>query len=281
MKGAGFVSFQLESGDTFHLGKVLLVLGLNKNLIFVSTLEDKGIIVSFVDGQTLMWSKYSSIDLDTIIGTRIGGLYKLARQPSQDLAHDSHNLCELWHRRFSHLVYCAQPGLRQMVSGVLNIPNEHEGVCRGCALGNNSKHSFPSSDSISKGILDLVHLDVCRPMTVSSLGGYLYFTTFIDNFSRKTWIYFLKRKDEVLPKLKAFKAQVENLTNMKIKVLISDNGGEYTSKDFNNLCRNAGNKREFTVPYNPQQNGVAERKNKSIIESTKALIHDWGVPMFL
>jgi len=159
----------------------------------------------------------------------------LAVQPSQALVHESHSLCELWHHRFSHLHYRSLPALRHMVSGVLDLLDEHEGVCMGFAIGKNSKHSFPSNDSRSKGILDVVHSDVCGPMAVSSLGGYFYFTTFIDDFSRKTWIYFLKGKEEVFSKFKEFKTQVENLTNRKIKVLRSNNGGEYTSKDFNNF----------------------------------------------
>ena len=113
-----------------------------------------------------------------------------------------------------------------MVSGVLDLPDEHEGVCMGCALGKNSEHLFPSSDSRSKGTLDPVHSDVCGPMTVASLGGFLYFTTFIDNFSRRMWIYFLKGKDEVFSKFKEFKGLVENSNNREIKVLRSDNGGE-------------------------------------------------------
>jgi transposase InsO family protein len=76
-------------------------------------------------------------------------------------------------------------------------------------------------------------------------------------------------------------ALVENLTGRKIKVLRLDNGGEYTSKDFNNFCIEAVIKREFRVPYNPQQNGVAERKNRTIIEETKATIHDQSLPMTL
>jgi transposase InsO family protein len=64
-------------------------------------------------------------------------------------------------------------------------------------------------------------------------------------------------------------------------VLRSDNGGEYTSKDFSDFCKEAGIKRELIVPYNPQQNGVAERKNRSIVEATKAMIHDQNLPMFL
>jgi transposase InsO family protein len=84
---------------------------------------------------------------------------------------------------------------------------------------------------------------------------------------------------ESLQKFQEFKAQVENLTERNIKVLRSDNGGEYTSKDFNNFCVEAGTKREFTVPYNPQQNGVAERKIRTIIEATKEMIHDQSLPM--
>jgi transposase InsO family protein len=88
-------------------------------------------------------------------------------------------------------------------------------------------------------------------MIVASLNGYLYYVLFIDDHSRRTWIYFLKNKDGVLAKIQEFKAHVENLTGRKFKVLRSDNGGEYTSKDFNNLCIEAGIKREFTTPYNP------------------------------
>jgi transposase InsO family protein len=140
-------------------------------------------------------------------------------------------------------------------------------------LAKNVQGSFTSSDNRSKEILDLIHSNVCGPMTVASLNGYLYYVLFIDDHSRKTWIYFLKNKDGVLAKFQEFKAQVENLAERKIKVLRPNKGEEYTSKDFSNFCI-AGIKREFTVPYNPQQNGVAERKNKTIIEATKAMTHD-------
>jgi transposase InsO family protein len=161
-----------------------------------------------------------------------------------------------------------------MVTGLPEIQIQHEGVCKGCALGKNVKGSFPSSNNRSNKILESIHSDVCGPMTVASLNGYLYYVLFIDDHSRKTWIYFLKNKDGVLAKLQEFKAQVENLTGRKIKVLRSDNGGEYTSNEFINFCIEAGIKREITVLYNPQQNGVVERKNITIIEATKSMIHD-------
>jgi transposase InsO family protein len=159
-----------------------------------------------------------------------------------------------------------------MVTGLPEIQIQHKGVCKCCALGNNVKGFLSSSDNRSKEILDLIHSDVCGPMIVASLNGYLYYVLFIDDHSRKTWIYFLKNKDGVLAKFQEFKAHVENQTGRKIRVLRSDNGGEYTSKEFSSFCIEAGIKREFIVPYNPQQNGVAERKNRTIIEATKAMI---------
>jgi hypothetical protein len=182
---------------------------------------------------------------------------------------------------FSHIHYRALPTLGKMVTCLPEIHVQHDGVFIGCALGKNVKGSFLRSDSRSKGILDLIHLDVCGPMTVASLNGYLYYVLFIDDHSWKTWIYFLKTKYGVLVRFQEFKAQVENLIGRRIKVLRSDNGGEYTSRDFNDLCIEVGIKREYIVPYKPQQNGVVEKKNITIIEATKAMIHDHNLPMIL
>ena len=112
--------------------------------------------------------------------------------------------------------------------------------------------------------MELVHSDVCGLMSSTSLRRYVYCVSFIDDYHCKTWVYFLNSKDEILGKFKEFKALVENLFKRKIKILRSDNGGEYTSKWFLRFCRDVEIKRELTTPYNPQQNGVAERKNKTM-----------------
>jgi transposase InsO family protein len=118
-------------------------------------------------------------------------------------------------------------------------------------------------------------------MVVKYLGGYLYYIIFIDDYSRNTWLYLLKTKDEVFNKFQEFKAEIENLTNKKIKTLRIDNGGEYKSKEFVSFCKSTGIRRELIVPHNPQQNGVVERKNRSIEETVKALLNDQGLSMFL
>ena len=85
-------------------------------------------------------------------------------------------------------------------------------MCKGCVQGKNVKHSFPNSDSRAKRVLDIVHSDVCGPMSATSLSGYVYYVSFIDDYSRKTLIYLLKAKNEVFGKFKEFKALVENST---------------------------------------------------------------------
>ena len=152
-----------------------------------------------------------------------------------------------------------------------DFQNDDDGVCRGCVLGKNVKSSFPSSNRRSKAILDLVHLDICGPMRAPSLSGYLYYVLFIDDFSQNTWLFFLKTKNETFGKFQEFKALVENQSSRKIRALRSDNGGEYTSKEFDDFYQKEGIKRELREPYNPWQNGVVERKNKADCEADRAM----------
>ena len=86
-------------------------------------------------------------------------------------------------------------------------------------------------------------------MQTTSLNGYSYYASFIDDYSRKTWIYFLKKKDQVFERFKEFKPLVENLSEKKIKILRSDNGGEFTSNEFNDFCKEDGIKMELNIPY--------------------------------
>jgi hypothetical protein len=99
-------------------------------------------------------------------------------------------------------------------------------------LENHAKDTLPRNKDIYKGMLDLVHLDVCGPMSVASITRIMYCVSLIDDFFCKIWIYFLKTKDGVFSRFQEFKALFENYKWKKIKVLRSNNGGEYTSKDF-------------------------------------------------
>jgi hypothetical protein len=119
----------------------------------------------------------------------------------------------------------------------------------------------------------LIHNDVFGPIPISSLGKYVYYVSFIDDFSRNTWIYFLRKKYEVFDKFKEFKALVENQTEKKIKVLRTYNGGELCRNEFEEFCKKCGITRHRTTPYTPQQNGVAERMNKTLMEKVRSMLN--------
>ena len=120
--------------------------------------------------------------------------------------------------------------MSKVVTGLPDPKIEHEGSCKGCARGKNIKNPFPKSETKTKGTLELIHSNVCGPMPSTSLSGYEYYVIFIDDYSRKTSIYFLKTKSEVFGKFKELKALIENHLERIIKILRSYNGGEYTSR---------------------------------------------------
>jgi transposase InsO family protein len=260
---------------------VLYVQFLKKNLLSISALDKKGYRVSFIDGEVLMWAKGETLNEAIVIGSEENGLYKLKGHPKTAMTHAIEKSCELWHRRLAHINYKVLPYIGKVVTNLPELKVDRAGICNGCAQGKNIKNPFPKRDSKAEGALELIHSDVCGPMPSSSISGYVYYVSFIDDYSRKTWIYFLKSKDEVFSKFKDFKALIENLSERKIKILRSDNGGEYTSKEFVSFCGDVRIKRELTTPYNPQQNGVAERKNRKIMEAVKTMIHDQDLPMCL
>ena len=202
IKGSGVASYKLDSGKSLKMKDVMHVPILKKNILSISTLYEKGMRVAFVDGQVLMWPKGNTIDDATMIGELDGGLYKLKGQVGQELVQESIEPSELWHRRLAHVHYKELLIASKEVSRLPKIQAKHEDICEGCAKGKNAKNTFPSCESKGKGILEIVHSYVCETMSSSSLSGYVYYVSFIDDLSRKTWIYFLKWKNELFNKFK-------------------------------------------------------------------------------
>lgn len=145
----------------------------------------------------------------------------------------------LWHQQLGNI---DKKGLRVMhnkgmVEGFLDCSVEFN-FFEHCVYGKLNQVSFPAKSTRAKIIVELVHNDAFRPMVVPSLGGYRYYVSFINNFSRMTWLYFMKaRKLEVFENFLEFRALVENQTNKRIKVSITNNGGEFCGKKFDQLCR--------------------------------------------
>ena len=192
-----------------NMKEVRYVPSLKKKLLSISELDKKGYIVSFIDGQVLMWTKGKTLEYDVVIGEE-GRLYKLKGHPETTLVHEITSSSELWHRRLAHINYRALPYVSKVVTSLPYMKIDHEGTCKWCARGKNIKNQFPKSETMTKGTLELIHSNVCGPMPSTSLSGYEYYVTFIDDYSKKTLIYFLKTKSEVFGKFKEFKTLIEN-----------------------------------------------------------------------
>ncbi|RVW71674.1 Retrovirus-related Pol polyprotein from transposon TNT 1-94 [Vitis vinifera] len=186
----------------------------------------------------------------------------------------------LWHKRFGHFHYAALKHLHQkgLTQGLPVICDE-KNVCQVCQFGKQSRLSFPVNKAWrASERLQLIHTDVCGPMKTPSLNGNRYFILFIDDKTRMCWVFFMKQKSEVAGVFQSFKALVENQANCSIKVIRSDNGTEYTSDKFDKFCVEAGIVHQLTVTYSPQQNGVSERKNRTIMEMTRCLLFEKIMP---
>ena len=121
---------------------VLYVPSLKKNLLYISALDKKGFRVAFIDGQVLMWLKGKKIEDAIIIGEEEGGLYKLKGHSETTFVHEFIDPSELWHRRLAHINYKALPHVNKVVMGLPDMKIKHEGICKGCAKGNNIKNHF-------------------------------------------------------------------------------------------------------------------------------------------
>lgn len=180
----------------------------------------------------------------------------------------------LWHRRLCHL---GNTGMKYLINAGLlgeGITRDKSKFCDTCALSKQTKlpHFSNRYGPISSDqTLFRIHSDVCK------MGDNQYFVTFIDDYSRFITVYFINNKSEVFEKFKIFEAAVTNQFNRRINRLRVDNGGEYSSKEFQQFCEEKGIFMEYTVPYNPQQNGVSERTNRTLCERARCLLQESGL----
>lgn len=188
-----------------------------------------------------------------------------------------------WHQRYGHLNVSDLKNLKskEMVKGIDFTVKSDKIKCEICDLNKISTQPFKLSKSREKEVLNLIHSDICGPMNVESLGGAKYFVTFIDDFSRYTETVMLKKRSEVLQAFRNYKRRVEKQTGRRIKKLRTDNGKEYLSTDFNKFLEDEGIARQLTVEYTPQQNGIAERANRTIVEMARCMIQQAKLPQSL
>ncbi|KAM0051779.1 putative RNA-directed DNA polymerase [Helianthus debilis subsp. tardiflorus] len=186
----------------------------------------------------------------------------------------------VWHARMGHvnfdeLEYMAK---KDLVIGMPCITHPKQ-MCEGCMVAKQMRKPVPKEAHwrASKP-LELVHADLCGPITPSTYGGNRYFLLIVDDFSCFMWVYLLKTKDEAFTMFKKFKAEVEQNNPYQVKMLRTDRGGEFNSLQFNDFCQKMKIRRQLTAPYTPHQNGVVERRNRTVVEMTRSLLKTMSVP---
>ncbi len=153
-------------------------------------------------------------------------------------------------------------------------------VCEACQLGKQVRHPFPAQTThVSSKPLEMIHTNVWTTKT-KSIGGCKYNVSFIDDHTRKVWVYLMKHKGEVFQHFLNFKTMVEKENGVNIKCLRSDGGGEYFTNEFNEYLKEHGIRRKYSCSYFPQQNGVVERKNKHIAEIARAMFNEKNLPNY-
>uniref|UniRef100_A0A2N9FFW3 Integrase catalytic domain-containing protein n=1 Tax=Fagus sylvatica TaxID=28930 RepID=A0A2N9FFW3_FAGSY len=273
--GIGDICVETNTGYTLKLKDVRHIPDMHLNLISVSVLDKEGYESHLGNGK---WKLFKG-SLVFARGKICCTVYKTQVMLCRDVVNAAQDdfTPDLWHKWLAHmsekeLQILAKKSLIPFAKGMpLNS-------CDYCLFGKQHRVSFRRSSTRKSNMLDLVYFDVCGPIEVESLGGNRYFVTFIDDASRKVWVYVLKTKDQVFQLFKKFHAMVEREKGKSLKCLRTDNGGEYTSNEFENYCSEYDIRHEKTVPGTPQHNGVAERINRTIVEKVRCMLRMAKLP---
>ncbi|GJY52748.1 putative ribonuclease H-like domain-containing protein [Tanacetum coccineum] len=213
-----------------------------------------------------------SLDLKSVVPTK--GLTCLFAKATIDESN-------LWHRRFGHINFKNMNKLvrRNLVRGFPLKIFEYNHSYVSCQKGKQHKASCKTKlvNSISK-LLHMLHMDLFGPTNVKSLMKKSYCLVVTDDFSRFSWVFFLATKDETSGILKTFITEIENQLDYKVKFIRCDNGTEFKNSVMNQFCEMKGIKREFSIAMTPQKNGVAERRNRTLIEAARTMLVDSKLP---
>lgn len=254
---------------------------LSNNLLSVGQLQERGLAILIQDNVCKVFHSERGLIIETSMS--INRMFIITAQVvgaescfQTEILSDAH----LWHCRFAHLGYGNLHTLSQkkMVKGLPQIEATKR-VCENCLVGKQKRGSFPKKSSWrASRNLQLIHSDICGPITPYSIGQKRYLLTFIDDHSRKMWSYIIAEKSEAFETFKNFKAAVEKESGLSVCGLRTDRGGEFCSKEFDEFCKTFGIKRQLTAAYTPQQNGVAERRNQTIMNLVRSTLTEKKMP---
>ena len=281
------MGYGLIAKENVIIDEVALVSGLKHNLLSISQLCDKGYKVNFTPAACVV-TKGDDNNV-VLIGQRKGNVYVADFNSVKSesitclLSKASSDDSWLWHKRLSHLNFKTLNELvkKDLVRGLPKLEFSKDGLCGACQLGKQKRSSFKSKilSSIVKP-LQLLHMDLFGPVNIMSISKKKYCLVIVDDFSKFTWTFFLHSKDEagkiIINHIKA----LNNNPDVKVGRIRSDNGTEFKNSVMKEFCEEEGIIHEFSAPRTPQQNGVVERKNRTLIEAARTMINEAQLPTY-
>lgn len=282
---AGNVNLRTNKNFNVHLYNALFVPNLNFNIVSVSRIESTGKAVLFRNGGVEILDNDGTVILT---GKRVNGLYILDIEfvgyANKVFASKMLSDAELWHVRYGHLGAqnlnkLVRDNMVERLDVELSAMSDCPFACKSCIYGRQTREVFDNSiTSRSNRPLELIHSDVCGQLPEETYDGCRYFVSFIDDYTHFTVVYLIRYKSEVLDKFREYEAMATAHFNLRIAKLRTDNGGEYFGGEFVRFCRERGIQMTPTAPYTPQQNGVSERMNRTLMEKVRTILHESGCP---
>ncbi|GKB68011.1 retrovirus-related pol polyprotein from transposon TNT 1-94, partial [Tanacetum coccineum] len=278
---------ELSNWECYILSRVYYVEGLGHNLFSVGQFCDSNLEVAFRQ-HTCFIRNLEGVDLLT--GSRGDNLYTLslgnmmASSPICLLSKASKTKSWLWHRRLSHLNFGSINHLARhgLVRGLPKLKFEKDHLCSACALGKSSKKPHkPKSEDTNQEKLYLLHMDLCGPMRVASVSGKKYILVIVDDYSRFTWVKCLRSKDEAPAFIINFLKMIQVRLKETVRRIRTDNGTEFVNQTLREYYETVGISHETSVARSPQQNGVVERRNRTLIEAARTMLIYAKAPLFL
>ncbi|GJR10366.1 retrovirus-related pol polyprotein from transposon TNT 1-94 [Tanacetum coccineum] len=292
------ILFIVDSGCTKHMtGNLTLLCNfVEKYLGTVHFGNDQFALIlgygDLVQGNIMINRVYYVEDLqgnDLLTGNRGSDLYTISLQETTSstpiclMAKASPTQAWLWHRRLSHLNfdYINLLSKKDVVIGLPKLKYVKDQLCSSCEVSKAKRSSFKTKVvPSSKGRLNLLHMDLCGPMRVASINGKKYILVIVDDYSRYTWTLFLRSKDETPEVLKDFLTMIQrNLQALVISVR-TDRGTEFLNKTLHAFFKEEGIEHQTSTPRTPEQNGVVERRNRTLVEAARTMLSASKLPLF-
>jgi transposase InsO family protein len=282
IEGRGSIIFVLKNDEHRTLAGVYYIPRLVANIVSLGQMEEAGYRIDLYDGALRIYDEARELLTKVSHGNTRQYILELVIGRPVCLVARSSEAAWWWHERFSHISFKSLRSLatKQMVRG---LPHLHhiDQVYDSCLIGKQRRTPFPSqAKRRAEHALDLVHGDLCGPVSPPTPSGNKYFLLLIDEMSRYMWLHLLSSKDQVVAAIRNFQSAVEVESGRKLKVLRTDRGGEFTSVEFSEHCARRGVQRQLTAPYTPQQNGVVERRNQTIVGMARSILKAKALPNF-